>query len=188
MAFCPHADEITGGTQCMIAIISAYLFETLPRYMPTTTLDFTTTIHKVVTKTVNIQNPSKAEITYKEKLERSHNFSLLTDSVAIPAGSSVYFHVVFAARTIKMQAERLNLSPMKPRFVSTQNAESAQTSTSDTSRVESRVPVCNAPIVVDLITEVTVTGPDVSTSIERQVYQVTSVPIQVKNLIGPNAK
>lgn len=182
LAFCPTADEISGGSPQMLAIITAYLFETLPRYISTTTIEYQTTIHKTITKSINIQNPSKAEITYRAKLEGSHNYTMQNDSITIAPGQNCDFNVTFSARTMKPQAGRLILSPQRPRVLQNDSTESSAA----TSRLsqEARMPSFSAPIVVDLISDVTITSPDFSQTFEGQIYQNTPIALPVKNYIG----
>lgn len=186
LAFCPTADEISSGSACMLAIITAYLFETLPRYISSTTIEYQTAIHKTVTKGINIQNPSKAEITYRAKLEGSHNYSIANDTLTIAPGASQDFNVTFAARTMKPQAGRLILSPQRPRMIQNESQESSAA----TSRLnaESRMPSFSAPIVIDLISDVSITAPDYSQSVEGQIYQQTPIAVPIKNYIGCKAK
>ena len=192
MSFCPQADEITDGNECMLAIISAYLFEILPRFIPITTLDFTTTIHKNLTKTVQIQNPSKAEITYKARIEGSHNYSLINDSLTIPPNGTADFPVAFSARTVKVQAGRLLLNPLKPRFITPaqqdQNPHNNQQTNRETTRVESHPPIFSAPIVVDLVSDVSMQVPDMTQTVEGPIYQTTPVQLKLPNFIGTKCK
>ena len=193
-AFCPQADEITNGSACMLAIISAYLFETLPKYLPITTVEFITPIHKIITRSVNIQNPSKAEITYRAKLEGSHDFSLNNDSITIPPGGNIDYPITFNARTVKPQAGRLVLSPLKPKFISgnqetsTGGVGSTTSTTPDSTRIETHIPVFSAPLVIEMISDVSLTAPDLTTTIEGEIYQTKQIQVQIKNYLGSKAR
>lgn len=186
LAFSPTADEISCKSDCVLAIVAAYLFETLPRFIPIASVDFTTTLHKTISKAVQIQNPSKAEITYKAVLEGSQTFSLPNDSLIIPPNGTADINVVFTARTIKKQTARLILTPLRPRYVTT-NTEDGDTMPT-TARGPSHVPIFSAPIVVDIYSEVTIVAPDMVSAYEGMIYQPTKINLTVKNFIGTKSE
>ncbi|EAY22425.1 hypothetical protein TVAG_379040 [Trichomonas vaginalis G3] len=182
LAFSPTADEISSKSDCVLAIVSAYLFETLPRFIPISQVDFTTTLHKTISKAVQIQNPSKAEITYKAVLEGSAAYSLPNDCLVIPPNSSADLNVIFTARTIKKQTARLILTPLRPRYI-TSNTEDGETMPTTTRR-ESHVPIFSAPIVIDIYSDVSIVQPDMISAYEGIIYQPTKINLNVKNFIG----
>jgi hypothetical protein len=72
---------------------------------------------------------------------------------------------------------RLSLIPSRPRVV-------AQTAEQETPRSSgTRIPQYSAPIIVDLISAVTMEAPDATMEIETQVCQATTVKLAVKNLL-----
>jgi len=188
LSFVPRSEEIVDGSRCILALILAHLFEILPRYQPSATVDFTTTLHKIVTKNISISNPSKAEIVYRASLEGSPNFSLINDSITIGPNQTVDFPVQFYARTIKPQMAKLTMNPLKPRFVSNNSNSSLSVPQSDSARGESRMPMFSAPIVIELISAVSISQPDISLSCEGPIYQTTSLSIPIKNFSAVKCK
>lgn len=193
LPFCPHAEEVSEGNCCIYAILLSYLFESLPKFIPITQVDFCTSLHKVIVRPVSIQNPSKAEITYMASLDGSPTFSLPCDQVTIGPNATVDFSIQFNARTIKPQLGRLSLQPLRPRYISQSasvkdNLGSNVVSGKDTPRNEGKVPIFSSPLVFDLISSVTLTVPDLTTNIEGPIYQTTPITIPLKNFIGTKAK
>ncbi|OHS97910.1 hypothetical protein TRFO_35785 [Tritrichomonas foetus] len=203
LGFCPRANEIVDGPPCVLAMTSAYLFETLPHFLPQTTLEFTTTLHKSLQKTVSVTNPSKTEIRYTAVLEAGPNYSLANNNFVIGPNQTIEFPVTFNARTLKPAVGKLYLTPSRPRVVNSVSASAAATaettaaatasatahltptsSSPNTSRNTPQMPIFSAPIVVDLVSDVSLKTPDGSYIIEGPIYQSTKLEITVKNFIG----
>jgi len=182
LAFMPQADEIIDGSQCMNVITSGYLFETLPHFLPVTTIEFTTSLHKNINRAVSVSNPSKSEILYRAMYEGSNCFQINQESILVGPNQTVDFPIQFIARSLKPATGRLSLIPSKPRFVSGGSSEST------TSRTASRAPQYSAPIVVDLLSNVTVAGPDSTLHIEASVYQQEKIVTPIKNILGVSSK
>ncbi|OHS98266.1 hypothetical protein TRFO_35361 [Tritrichomonas foetus] len=181
LGFCPRANEIVDGSMTMLCLITAYLFENLPRFLPVTTIEYTTTLHKTITRNVNVTNPSKTEITYKASLEGSSNFSMTSDSITIGLNGTADFPVQFNARTIKAEMARLTLMPCRPRLImKTPDGTEPQSP----KHQSTQIPTFYSPIVVDLVSSVTLTAPDASFSVEGMIYQTTKLTIPLKNYIG----
>lgn len=192
LGFSPRTNEIIDGSSCLLALTSAYLFETLPYFLPQSTLEFPTTLHKAITKNINVSNTSKAEICYTVTLESGSNYTLLNDSFVVGPNQSIDVPITFNARTIKPVSGRLTLTPSKPRFVDNSNTEETgnDKSTSQAISPESgrkpppQMPLFSAPIVVDLMSNVSITQLDGTYRIEGLVYEPTKIVIPLKNLLG----
>lgn len=194
LVFLPRTHEIIEGSSIILALTSAYLFETLPYFLPQTTLEFTTALHKPITKNINITNPSKAEIRYTATLDSGPNYTLLNDNFVIGPNQSVDVPLIFNARTIKPVTGRVYLSPSKPRLVESkednqqdtksENKENANDSPESARKPLAQLPIFSSPIVVDLISDVSVTQPDGSYKIEGPAYETTKIVIPVKNFLG----
>jgi hypothetical protein len=185
LAFRPRAKEIVNGTVCTLAVIVAYLMDVLPHYLPQSVLEFATTLHKPITRSINLQNPSKSELTYRATYEGSPNFVLLQDTIVIPSGQSAEFPINFLARTLKPCSGRISLMASRPRYVPRQPSRLDQESLDGAE--PSRMPQYSAPIVVDLASNVTILAPNVSVNLEGPNYATSKVSINVTNLIGAPA-
>lgn len=183
LSFYPQMKEIVDGEQCLIAIILSYLFDTLPHYIPQSTLEFQTVLHKPITKMVTITNTSKSEINYKAIFEGNKNFVLTQDSITVSTGQTAEFPIFFTARTIKPITGRLSLVPSRPRFVASQAGNSNDNDAqSDTQKlVQPHLPQYSAPIVIDVVSAVSLTSPEQSLSLETQIYQPKKIEITVEN-------
>lgn len=175
LGFIPKANEIVKGSLVSLCLISAYLFETLPNFLPKATVEFSTSLHKTVKKTVNITNPSKTEITYNASIKGNPNYAIENESVTIQANGEVDFPISFTARSLKTVTGRLTLIPSRPRLVSKTEGNSDE---------KCQLPLFYSPVVIDLTSNVTLTSPDLSFNIEGMIYQPTKLSIPLKNFIG----
>jgi hypothetical protein len=182
LGFSPSPEEIFKGTPPILAMSVAYLYETLPHYLPLMQVEFATALHKPVTKTVAIQNPSRGEILYQATLEGNSNFVLSAESVTVPPNANVDFPIEFCARTMKGVTARLTLKPSRPKFAVAAAEPGADGAGS--AREGNQSPVFFAPIVIDLVSNVTFSQPDSSCTMEGVLYQSTKLVIPVRNLIG----
>jgi hypothetical protein len=182
LSFCPLSTEIVDGAQCMIATIVGYFYETLPHYLPSMSIEFATPLHKVTQRSITLTNPSRTEIVYRAMLEGDHSFSLVNDSVLVGPSQTLDFPITFLATTVRTVMARLSLIPSRPRVV-------AQTAEQETPRSSgTRMPQYSAPIIVDLISAVTMEAPDATMEIEAHIYQATTVKLAVKNLLMSPAR
>lgn len=175
LSFCPNAKEIVYGTQCMIAMTLSYLYDTLPHFIPQTLLEFATSLHRPITKMISLSNPSKSDIIYKATFEGNKNFELPHDSITIPAGQTMDFPILFNARTLKVVNGRLSLIPSRPRMAYVEDSETDG---------RAIIPQYSAPVIIDTISQVSVTSPDQSLTIEGQIYQPTKLTLNVTNKLG----
>lgn len=192
LSFVPKPAEIVDNSQCVLATITEYFYETLPHYLPSTSLEFNTTLHKTVTKSISLTNPSKNEIVYFATLEGDRNFVLKQDLATVGPGQTVEFMISFLARTIRKVTGRVILIPSKPRIVTqrsgmlpTEKRESAL-STSRNSSSAKGLPLYSVPVVVDIASAVSIEGPDESFNIETNVYTPKKLSIPVKNILEIN--
>lgn len=179
LGFSPSAEEIFGGNECMNAMIGAYIMDIIPHFIPLQTIEFSGPLHKPITRVVSVTNPSKSEITYRAIYDGSANYQLPSESVFVGPNQTVDFPVTFQARTIKPLSGRLTLIPSRPRYI---------TNSDNSSRSASHPPTYSAPIVVDFISNITVSAPETSVTAETPIYQNLPLKIPVKNLIGVPSK
>jgi hypothetical protein len=178
LSFCPLAQEIVGGTQCTMATTVCYLYETLPHYLPSATIEFATSLRRMIQRSISLTNPSKTEIMYRAIIEGDNSFTIPKETMVVGPNQTVEFPVQFTPRTVRPVTARLSLIPSRPRVVSpiaTADGEGMS------GRSVGRSPQYSAPVVVDLVSAVKLTDPDQSLEIEAQLYQTASLKISVKN-------
>lgn len=192
MNFCPSPHDILNGSRIMLALLLEFLYEALPHYLPKALIEFTTPLHKVVTRSFSVANTSKAEITYVATLSDHVNFELPTDSIVVAPNSSADFQIQFFARTVKPVAARVELIPSRPRMIGAEAPKEKEKTAGPTPCGSARgspvAPVFSAPIVVDLRTNVTFQKPDECLSMEGVLYQNSALEIPVKNLLRTPSK
>lgn len=194
LPFLPKVAEIIDGSQCILATICEYFYETLPHYLSSASLEFNTSLHKPITKAISLTNPSKNEIVYSATIEGDKNFALQQDFATVGPGQTVDFNVSFLARTTKKVTGRITLIPSKPRIVTqrsnvtlnqTENRDSAL-STSREKNTAKGLPMYSVPVVVEITSSVAVSGPDEVFNFETNVYSPKTLTIPVKNHLEIN--
>ncbi|KAK3255401.1 hypothetical protein CYMTET_35412 [Cymbomonas tetramitiformis] len=98
----PHAREML--------IFVLYLYQTLPQFIPKTTIEFSGLLGQTLVKTIELTNPSKKSISYAARLEGSTAFSLTTKMVKLEPMSTVEFPVECVPATSKPVHGRLIFS------------------------------------------------------------------------------
>ena len=182
LGFSPKQTEITQGSSCTLAMIAAYLFETLPHFLPYSIIEFQTHLHKVLQKTVTITNTSKTEIQYTAHLEANNNFTLSTNNFILGPNEMFEFPITFSSRTLRPVSGKLTFRPSKPKVVNS-NTSASQSPRQDSSG-SVHMPIFSAPIVMELQSNVTINKPDDTYTMEGVLYQPTKQTIVVRNLIG----
>ena len=180
LGFSPRAEEIVNGNSVMLALISAYIFETMPNFLPIMTLDFDVDLHKASQRTVSITNPSKAEVKYTAKFNRNSNFSVASETVVVGPNETIEYPVQFMARSIKSATGRLLLAPSRPRWPSTATTARGE----ESARIVPLLPAYGSPIVVDLSATVKMTAPDCKYTIDAVLYQPTKLEMKLKNFLA----
>jgi len=74
------------------------LYQSLPHYVPKASIEFPAVLGDLVTKNIELSNPSKNPISYWVKLIGSSDFSIEEEQVRIEPGQSVAFPVRFQSR------------------------------------------------------------------------------------------
>lgn len=179
LSFQPTADEIVDSSQCINAMVAAFLFETLPHFVPSQTLEFHSTLHKPISKSITINNPSKTEIIYKVIYSGSPNFSLSSEMCVVGPNQSVEFPVMMSPKTIKQFSGKVTLLPSRPRLLSENS-----TSPVATGRAPQRIPQFSAAIAFNLMSFVTAGHPEKTFNIETPIYEHKNLQIHVKNVFN----
>jgi hypothetical protein len=147
------------------------------------TIEFATSLHKPVTRTLALQNASKSEICYRATYEGNPNFVFQIEQIDIGPGQSAEFPVTFLARSVRPVTGRLQLMGSRPRVPTASSAMALDTE-SLSEEGEHRVPLYSAPVVVDFLSNVTVAAPNVSLRMEGPIYRVTKQVVNVLNILG----
>lgn len=202
--YCPSTKEILEGNNCMIALIIALLYETLPHFIPSSSLNFNIPLCSRKIQTVSITNPSRYEITYNASIQGASNFSLIRNSIKIGANETAGFEVQYIARKHTTERATLILTPNKPKMndlsdvknqpQTTRNATSKLSKPSKSSlsnqikrpnsaRSASTVDASTfaSTIVVNLTASTVIKGPFKSIEIEGPLYQPSKTTISIEN-------
>ena len=182
-SFIPQADEIIDGSQCILAAVAEYFIEVLPHYIPSTNIEFSTTLHQSLTKSISLSNPSKTEILYNIQYDGYNNFTIPSDSIVIGPGKTIEFPITFNASTIKPVSGRVSFIPNRPRLVNS-SVTSSKASLDLSSTKQPSIPLYSAPIVVSLISNVVVNEPEKTFNIETNIYTPSSLTIPVENILN----
>eukprot|EP00698_Gefionella_okellyi_P007756 TRINITY_DN1898_c0_g1_i1.p1 TRINITY_DN1898_c0_g1~~TRINITY_DN1898_c0_g1_i1.p1 ORF type:complete len:2231 (+),score=540.36 TRINITY_DN1898_c0_g1_i1:707-6694(+) len=96
-----------------MVLLCLSLYQTLPMYIPKATIEFSGRLGDKVTKSIELSNPSKRDITYKVTLEGSTEFSVASDTVVLPARGAATYAVEFTSRFSRPVSARLTLLPKR---------------------------------------------------------------------------
>ena len=138
------------------------LYQGLPHYVPKTTIEFPCVLGEVVTKNIELTNPSSKPVTYWVKLEGSGDFSLLSPSeLTIPPRGQEQFPIRFQSRIF---------SPVKAtlRFTS-RNTEGAAHA---------------AAMVFVLVSKVTSRKSEKTINLTANLYELKTEEVEVSNNFG----
>jgi hypothetical protein len=81
-----------------LLLFTVQLYQALPHYIPKATIEFPAVLGDLVTKNIELTNPSKNPISYWVKLDGSKDFSIEEESVRIEPNSTINFPIKFQSR------------------------------------------------------------------------------------------
>ena len=85
-----------------LLVFCTQLYQTLPHYIPKAVIEFPAVLGDLVTKNIELSNPSKTTISYRvELLPAKSDFSVEQTEVRIEPGQSIPFPVRFQSRISK---------------------------------------------------------------------------------------
>jgi hypothetical protein len=99
-------------------LLTMYLYNTLPSFMPKTTIVFTGTLGVPIQKCIELRNPSRRKIAYTVILEGSEDFMMEVDRIEIEPRSSASFPIQLNARFSHMVEGRLTFRSKREAGVS----------------------------------------------------------------------
>jgi len=103
------ASHISDPDAREMLVLLLYLYQTLPQFVPRTTILFTCRLGEMKTKDLELSNPSKKAIAYTARLQGHSDFSVDASIVHIDAKGTVRFPLKCAPTTSMPQEARLVL-------------------------------------------------------------------------------
>lgn len=77
--------DLVRGTARDLILFVMYLFQTLPLYVPKTTLEFRGSLHERIVKCIELSNPAASPIEYAVRLDAGPEFSISDRKIRIGA-------------------------------------------------------------------------------------------------------
>lgn len=90
--------DIANPSARELLLFCVQLYQGLPHYIPKATIEFPAVLGDLVTKNIELSNPSKNPISYWVKLDGSPDYAIDEDSVRIEPGQTVNFPIKFQSR------------------------------------------------------------------------------------------
>lgn len=81
-----------------LLLLALHLFLNLPSLLPKSRIEFKGTLGSLITKTIELKNPSKKKVVYSVTLQGSSDFSIASKELVLLPGSSADFQVSCKAR------------------------------------------------------------------------------------------
>lgn len=189
------ANMIRKGSSVVLALLTYQLKESLPHFIPTSTVWFETELNTDHKESITIQNPGQVEINYLPKIKGCKNFYVATNSLSIKPGQSAECVVIYTARTHSPETATLELTPTRTKISepksdrSTASKRFMRSSRSFASTVKEDIEPDKqaAPastIVMTLKSSVTVKTPSVSLNVEGTLYEMTKHTLTIPNKCG----
>jgi len=91
-------DDILMPSGRELLLFCVQLYQSLPHYIPKATIEFPAVLGDLVTKNIELSNPSKSTISYWVKRVGSTDFSIEQEEVRIEPGQMQAFPVRFQSR------------------------------------------------------------------------------------------
>jgi len=79
-------------------LFAVQLYQSLPHYIPKATIEFPAVLGDLVTKNIELSNPSRSTIAYNVKNVGSEDFTIESEDVRIEPGQTIAFPVRFQSR------------------------------------------------------------------------------------------
>lgn len=96
-----NAEDITqshGRNGRELLLFCVQLYQSLPHYIPKATIEFPAVLGDLVTKNIELSNPSKSAIAYNVMSVGSEDFTIESKEVRIEPGQTIAFPVRFQSR------------------------------------------------------------------------------------------
>lgn len=145
-----------------MVLFCVQLYQALPHYIPKATIEFPAVLGDLVTKNIELSNPSKNPICYRVDLEPPHSqdFRKDEDEVRIEPGGKVDFPVKFQSRIS---------APVEAKLIFTNRKEGN---------------VQAAAMVFKLISDVHSRNSIAEIKAETKLYQAKPIDLEVGNPFG----
>lgn len=87
LEWAPTVTDIVDSCPLDMLLLTLYMYNTLPMYVPQADLLFRAKIHQKLVQTIQLTNPTTKPITYTIRLDGSPYFKVLVDTITIDAKS-----------------------------------------------------------------------------------------------------
>lgn len=91
-------DDISNPSARELLLFCVQLYQALPHYIPKAQIEFPAVLGDMVTKNIELSNPSKNPISYHVRLDGCPDFSIEADTVKIEPGVQFNFPIKFQSR------------------------------------------------------------------------------------------
>jgi hypothetical protein len=93
--------DISNPSSRELLLFCVQLYQSLPHYIPKAEIEFPATLGDLVTKNIELSNPSKNPISYWVQLDGSKDFSNPEKEIRIEPGATINFPIQFQSRISK---------------------------------------------------------------------------------------
>ena len=90
--------DISNPSARELLLFCVQLYQSLPHYIPKAQIEFPATLGDLVTKNIELSNPSKNSISYWVQCEGSKDFSIEEKEIRIDPGGTINFPIQFQSR------------------------------------------------------------------------------------------
>jgi hypothetical protein len=93
LEWAPSVTDIVDACPLDMLLLSLYLYNTLPMFIPQAELMFNAKIHQKMFQTIHLTNPSAKPVIYSVRLDGSSHFKVAADAVTIEGKSEYLFFI-----------------------------------------------------------------------------------------------
>ncbi|EAY17000.1 hypothetical protein TVAG_281170 [Trichomonas vaginalis G3] len=106
-------EDIIKGSPIILCLLLFQLKESLPHYIPNTTIEFNCYLNESCKESLQIHNPGNVEILYKARINGSKNFTTTNEIICVKPNSSTEITVNYNAKTHHEEKAVLELVPTR---------------------------------------------------------------------------
>ncbi|KAI8929614.1 hypothetical protein BC831DRAFT_443384 [Entophlyctis helioformis] len=106
-------EQLCADNQIEMIMVLVFLYQTLPHFLPVTTVEFCGALHEKVTQTIELTNPSNRPLTYTAELIGHPEYTLAESTFLLPPKSSIQVPVAFVSRFSRPVSAILRLKTKK---------------------------------------------------------------------------
>lgn len=110
LTFIPNINFFTNPNDRDMLLFVLYLYQTLPQFLPKTTIVFTGSLGEKIVKNIQLRNPSNKTILYTVEYSGSSDFKMDCQEISLEPGSSFSYPIEFVSRFSKSVKGKLVFS------------------------------------------------------------------------------